>query len=57
MNYDPHSGAQMRFERTDRTGRWSPIAEDDAIPEPKWMAWIGGAAIGLLLALMLWASI
>lgn len=50
MNYDPYSGRQIRFERTDPTGRWSPLYE---IPEPQCMAWAGGIAMGLVFALLL----
>ena len=27
--HDPYDGRQISFERTDRTGRWSPIVEQD----------------------------
>lgn len=53
IDYEPWSAthAPQKFARRDPTGRWSPIHED--IPNPGWMAALGGAAFGAVLALML----
>jgi len=53
MNRDPYTGTQTRFERTDRSGRYSPIHEPQ-VAEPWWYAVLGGAALGALLALGLY---
>lgn len=52
VRYEPwaDSHAPKCFHRTDPTGRWSPIHE---IPEPQCMAWVGGIAMGLVFALLL----
>jgi len=69
INYDPwgESHAPKRFERTDPTGRWSPLYEKPSVPDPwhdksfpVYMLWIGGMAFGsgfaILMVLMLyWA--
>lgn len=61
MNYDPYSNTQTRFERTDRSGRWSPLYEKPSIPSPDYMMWIGGLAFGgafaILMTLMLFWGI
>jgi len=53
MNYDPYNGQQQRFERTDLTGRHSPIYEKKIV-EPAWMAVLGGVFMGACLAVMLY---
>jgi len=54
INYDPwgESHAPKRFERTDPTGRWSPIHEGQN--EPSWVAVLGGIAAGVFFALMVY---
>lgn len=52
MNYDPHTGAQIRFERTDRSGRWSPIYETPSAPEPFWLAVLGVCVFAAIIATM-----
>lgn len=49
MNYDPYDGKQINFERTDRSGRWSPLQEQDEIPDPIWMVAIGVVMIAALI--------
>lgn len=55
MKHDPWNETQapQKFERTDKTGRWSPIMED--APDPEWLQWVGGVAAGITLALALYA--
>ena len=50
MNYDPFNGSQTRFQRTDPTGRWSPLHESK-IADPWWMAVLGGATIAVLVVI------
>jgi hypothetical protein len=63
IQYEPwaESHAPQSFHRTDPTGRWSPIHEWSntytPIPEPKWMAWIGGVVMGCMFALMIFWGI
>lgn len=54
--HDPYTGAQITFERTDRTGRYSPLV-DDVPYEPWWFAVAGGVAVGVLIALAVWAAL
>jgi len=51
MHYDPYSNTQTRFERTDRSGRWSPIHEPTA--EAWWVAVLGGVLAGIVFATLL----
>jgi len=59
INYEPwaESHAPKRFERTDKSGRWSPLYEKPSVPDPEYMLWIGGFAFGggfaILVVLML----
>lgn len=48
---DPYDNTQTRFERTDRSGRWSPIVEQDDQHDPWWAHVIGGAALACLIAM------
>lgn len=52
IEHDPWADAHapQKFERTDRSGRWSPIHEEDEIPDPIWVALLGGAMLALLIA-------
>jgi len=52
IDYDPwgESHAPKRFERTDLSGRWSPIREEC---EPAGIPWVGWFAAGLFFGLML----
>lgn len=65
IDYEPwgESHAPKRFERTDKSGRWSPLYEKPSIPDqwhdksfPEYMMWMGGLAFGggfaILLSLM-----
>lgn len=56
IQYEPWADSHEPkcFHRTDPTGRWSPIHE---IPEPKYMAWLGGAAMGSVFALLIFLGI
>ena len=55
MKYDPYSGKQIGFERTDRSGRWSPIHEPTQ--EAWWVAVLGGVFIGACLAITLYLGV
>lgn len=46
---DPYTGLQTRFHRTDPTGRWQPICAKTVV-EPFWPSVLGGAIIGIVLA-------
>lgn len=48
-----HFGNQHKFYRQDPTGRHSPLHIPRDIPDPWWLAWLGGGVTGLLLALIL----
>lgn len=48
-------GYQIRFERTDKSGRYNPIQEP--ITEPWWVAVVGGAAFRLVLVGMFWGAV
>lgn len=50
--YDPYSNHQIRFERTDRTGRYSPLHVER---EPGYMPYMIGAAFAFVLAVMVLA--
>ena len=52
MNYDPYNNTQTRFERTDPTGRWSPIHEPTN--EAWWVPIVGGLLMSCVLAIMAW---
>ena len=60
IDYDPwgESHEPKNFERTDPTGRWSPLYEKPSVTDPEYMLWIGGLAFGgafaVLMALMLY---
>jgi len=58
INYEPwaESHAPQRFERTDPTGRWSPV-QDEITDEPFWLAIVGGVAAGIFFAAMLFWGI
>jgi len=47
IDYDPwaESHAPQHFERTDNSGRWSPI-QDEVPDEPFWVAIVGGIVAG-----------
>ena len=51
MNYDPYSGKQIQFERTDRTGRHCPIHTEHEIDHAL-LCLLGGAVFGVFLALI-----
>lgn len=52
--HDPHTGAQIRFHRTDPSGRWSPIEPDDD-DESGVAAFMGGVALAfLIVGLIAW---
>jgi hypothetical protein len=55
MQYDPHTKQQLRFERKDPTGRWSPI--HDGYISPSWLMLLGGAVMGVVFAFLLWLAI
>jgi len=54
IDYEPwgESHAPQRFERTDKSGRWSPI-QDEVPDEPFWFAIAGGITAGVFFAFML----
>ena len=56
-NYDPFSGHQVKFLRSDPSGRWSPIVEPEPEP-PTWLqAGSMGVFIGVVLALIFWLGL
>lgn len=57
MKHDPwnDSHAPKNFERTDKSGRWSPI-EDDYFEEPEWLPIVGGILAGLIFAFVFWVG-
>lgn len=57
MNYDPYSGRQIRFERTDPTGRWSPIEPFMEARRIAWLPWAGGAVMGVVFAVMFFLAV
>ena len=58
INYEPwgESHAPQRFERTDKSGRWSPI-QDNVPDEPRWFAIAGGIAAGCFFAVLIFCGI
>lgn len=56
IDYDPwdESHSPKFFQRTDPTGRWSPIQEER---EPAWAPWVGGFVAGLLFGVMLFLGV
>ena len=56
-NYDPFSGQQVKFLRSDPSGRWSPIVEPDPEPPTWFQAGCMGVFIGVVLALMFWLGL
>ena len=63
INYEPwgESHEPKRFERTDKSGRWSPLYEKPSVTDPVYMLWIGrlefGGAFSILMVLMLYWAI
>ncbi len=53
-DYDPFTGQQVRFLRSDPSGRWSPIVEQEPEPATWLQAGMVGTAIGVVLAVMFW---
>lgn len=56
IKYDPYadSHAPKRFERTDQTGRWSPIEEEYSYEESDALAIIGGILAGAIGAFVIY---
>lgn len=59
MDYEPwdESHAPRKFDRTDRTGRWSPLQERQTENDPAWMMLLGGVVFGVLFAALLWLAL
>ena len=59
MKYDPwhDSHAPKNFERTDPTGRWSPIEPFMEARRIAWLPWAGGAVMGIVFAVMFFLAV
>ena len=53
--YDPHTGHQIRALRSDPTGRYSLLVEND-VDEPWWLGYVIGIAAGCAIAFGMWVA-